>query len=183
MFKRFNYKEEVANAQQVKSSVHRAIRQKAVEQFPGLEPYLDEVMPKKDPIHLLKLRDSHLQLIVVNKEVLFFHDRDGPYMPTLRLVHKCPSMITHQTVDIGAFPFVMRGVNVMAPGLTSKGGKLTPAPVNTVVAVMGEGKEHAMAIGIMKMSSDQIKSVNKGIAIESVHFLNDGLWAYKNVDV
>lgn len=65
----------------------------------------------------------------------------------------------------------------MCPGLTSPGAKLTPlVPKDTVVAVMAEGKQHALAIGLMSMSSEEIQSVNKGNGIENLHYLNDGLW-------
>jgi PUA domain protein len=43
----------------------------------------------------------------------------------------------------------------MAPGLISEGGHLVPdLQINAPVAVMAEGKEHAMAIGVLSMSSD-----------------------------
>jgi predicted ribosome-associated RNA-binding protein Tma20 len=32
---------------------------------------------------------GHINLVVVNQTVLFFNIRDGPYYPTLRLLHKC----------------------------------------------------------------------------------------------
>ena len=45
----------------------------------------------------------------------------------------------------------------MCPGLTSKGGKLTPMEKKEgVVAIMAEGKEHALAIGITKMTTDEM---------------------------
>ena len=44
----------------------------------------------------------------------------------------------------------------MCPGLTSKGGKLTKCDKEKVVAIMAEGKQHALAIGITKMSSDEM---------------------------
>ena len=57
----------------------------------------------------------------------------------------------------------------MAPGLTSAGGKLVPnLKVMAPVAVMAEGKKHAMAIGVLSMSSSDIQTVNKGQAIEVV---------------
>jgi PUA domain protein len=40
---------------------------------------------------------------------------------------------------------------------------------------------NAMAVGITKMSTETIKKVNKGIAVDSVHFLNDGLWQTKSL--
>ena len=52
-------------------------------------------------------------------------------------------------------------------------------PVDTVVAVMAEGKEHAMAVGQMKMSSGDIRSINKGIGVETLTYLGDPLWQLK----
>ncbi len=40
----------------------------------------------------------------------------------------------------------------MCPGLTSKGGILPTVKKDEVVAVMAEGKEHALAIGLTTMS-------------------------------
>jgi Pre-PUA-like domain len=39
----------------VKSSVQRAIRTKVVETYPQLAPYIDEIIPKKSQLDLLKL--------------------------------------------------------------------------------------------------------------------------------
>jgi len=58
---------------------------------------------------------------------------------------------------------------------------MTPIEKNAIVAIMAEGKQHALAIGFMKMSTDEIASVNKGIAIETLHYLNDGLFQMKNI--
>jgi len=51
-----------------------------------------------------------------------------------------------------------------------------PPAVPAWAAIYAEGKEHAMAIGITKMSTADMKSVNKGIGVDNVHYLNDGLW-------
>ena len=39
-----------------------------------------------------------------------------------------------------------------------------------------EGKQHAIAVGITIMSTDEIKNVNKGMAVETTHFLGDCLY-------
>ena len=52
-------------------------------------------------------------------------------------------------------------------------------PVDTIVAVMAEGKEHAMAVGQMKMSSGDIRTINKGIGVETLTSLGDPLWQLK----
>jgi len=57
--------------------------------------------------------------------------------------------------DKGAIKHIFSGSHIMAPGLTSPGGHLVPnLPVHAPVAILAEGKQHAMAIGVLTMSSD-----------------------------
>lgn len=86
-------------------------------------------------------------------------------------------------VDRGAIKFILGGANIMCPGLTSKGAQLPDSPgydKGQVVAIYAEGKEHALAVGILTMSTEEIKSVNKGIGVELVSYLGDGLWVLKD---
>ena len=97
-------------------------------QYPGLEPVLDDLLPKKVPLIVVKwfvallllllqvrsqskilfcnmhtlgmmltvsfvCSQNHLNLVLVNSVPLFFNIRDGPYMPTLRLLHQCKFFI------------------------------------------------------------------------------------------
>eukprot|EP01135_Chromosphaera_perkinsii_P000602 Nk52_evm5s136 gene=Nk52_evmTU5s136 len=172
----FTEEECVSGTSQVKSSVGRGIRKKILEQYPMLEEVIDDLMPKKSPIILVKCHD-HINIVAVGGEMLFFNERDGPYYPLLKILHKYPNILPHQQVDRGAIQFVLSGANIMCPGLTSPGAKLTEdLPEGTIVAVMCEGKKHAIAVGLMKMSSEVIKTKNKGHGIDNIHYLNDGLW-------
>ena len=47
---------------------------------------------------------------------------------------------------------------------------------DTPVAIYAEGKEHAMAVGLTKMSTKDMRELNKGIGVDNMHYLNDGLW-------
>ena len=143
---------------------------------------MELVIPKKDPLTVCKCVD-HVQLVVGEQgEPTFFQCRQGPFIPTLRLLHRFPDILPKYQVDRGAIRFVLSGANIMAPGLTSKGGKMDDVPAESVVAIMAEGKEHACAIGITTMSSKQILTENKGIAVENTHWLNDGLWVMKTAE-
>ncbi|KAI9002697.1 PUA-like domain-containing protein [Gaertneriomyces semiglobifer] len=183
MFKKLT-KEEVSGKSKVKSSVQRAVRTKILEQYPALNPYIEEILPKKDPLILIKCHDR-LNIVSMNDEMLFFNHHDGPYYPHLRILHKYPDMMPHVRVDRGAIKFVLSGANIMCPGLTSKGAKLPEEslPINTPVAIMAEGKEHALAVGVTMMSTDDIKKVNKGVGVDLMHYLNDGMWRAKGIDV
>ena len=50
------------------------------------------------------------------------------------------------------------------------------------VAIYAEGKENALAVGYMKMTTDKMKETGKGIAVENLHYLIDGLWSTKTID-
>lgn len=77
-------------------------------------------------------------------------------MPTLRLFHKYPIFLPKQQVDKGAIRFVLSGANIMCPGLTSPGAAMTSCESGTVVAVVAEGKETALAIGLTALSTDDM---------------------------
>lgn len=51
---RFSGKEMVTNVNNSKSSVQKGIRNQLVEQFPFIEDYLDEIVPKKEPLKIVK---------------------------------------------------------------------------------------------------------------------------------
>lgn len=65
-------------------------------------------------------------------------------------------MMPQVRVDAGAIKHILSGADVMCPGLTNPNASLPDLPEGTMVAIMAEGKEHAMAIGQMKMSSAQM---------------------------
>lgn len=94
-----------------------------------------------------------------------------------------PDILPKVQVDRGAIRFVLKGADIMCPGLTSKGGKIdVELAAETPVCILAEGKENAIAIGLTKMSTEDIKNLNKGTGIENVHFLNDGLWNTNNLE-
>ena len=88
-------------------------------------------------------------------------------------------------IDRGAIRFLMGGANMMCPGMTSKGGYLPPVesaiPAGKPVAIYAEGKEHAAALGVMKMDTEEIKKVNKGVGVELITHLGDDLWAMRKI--
>ena len=83
-------------------------------------------------------------------------------------------------VDRGAIKFVLSGADVMCPGLTSAGGALPEAELaaDTIVAVFAEGKQHALAVGRLLLSTTEIREQNKGHGIANLHQLGDGLYMH-----
>lgn len=181
MFKKFDEKESISGITQLKSSVQKGIRAKLLDSMPGIEGYMDNFLPKKDAFKVVKCHD-HLELLINSSgRLLFFRSREGPWCPTLKLLHQYPFLLPKQKVDKGAIKFVLSGANIMCPGLTHPNAKMTECPENTIVAIFAEGKENALAIGKTVMSTADIASKNKGIGVENYHYLNDGLWNMKEI--
>jgi malignant T-cell-amplified sequence len=180
MFRKFDPSADVSTSTQVKASVQRAIKSQIGDANPALtEEILDELLPKKDPLVQYKV-GPHLMLYCQHVESqeegvsasdipVFFQHRDGPVLPTLKFVHQYPTVkFMSVTVDKGAIPYLLGGANVMCPGLTNPGGAL---PEDTTdedghvqlgldkgagVVIFAEGKQHALAIGVMSLSSAEM---------------------------
>lgn len=176
MFSNFKSRADIRSVTPVKSSVQKSIKAKLIELYPGLAPHIDEIIPKKSQLSLSKCEDR-ISLYSVDNKVVFFQSFDDAMIPSLRLVHLYPEAFTTVRVDRGAIKFVLSGANIMAPGMTSAGGMLPDTlDVGTVVIVLAEGKEHAVAVGVTKMTAEDMRTKNKGHGVDTAHFLGDWLW-------
>ncbi|EPE06230.1 translation machinery-associated protein 20 [Ophiostoma piceae UAMH 11346] len=195
------FKKEITSAprQKLKSSVQRSLRQSLLTTYPLLTPFADEILPKKASLLSIKLPDRAV-LYVLDAEPLFFESgkpgSDIPLLPHLRLVHRFPQAFPSIRIDRGAIRYVLGGATLMAPGLTSAGGRL-PDPRKTdddidcrddegrwsrelaagePVVIMAEGKQEACAVGLLVAGTKDVKDKGKGPVVEDAHFLGDGLW-------
>ena len=104
IYYRFDSDTEVSGISQTKSSVAKGIRQRLLKDYPPIEPYLDDIVPKKEALNIIKwyvlfsellvfnsknCSHDHIELLAVKGELLFFRQRVGPYIPCLKLLHKC----------------------------------------------------------------------------------------------
>jgi PUA domain protein len=173
---RFSVKEDISGFETVKNSVARKVKAELQDRYPTISDNIDEMFPKKENMLMYKSRDK-VQFLVHKGEAVFFSSKNGPFLPTLRLVHQFPEMLPKLQVDRGAIPFVLKGAPIMAVGITSKGGNI-PQELDAKVPVMivAEGKENAISVGLTAMSTADMKSGKSGAGVENVHFMGDGLW-------
>ncbi|CAJ0648346.1 9810_t:CDS:10, partial [Entrophospora sp. SA101] len=84
--------------------------------------------------------------------LLFCSNIVGVNMKTLQ---KNPDTFPKLQVDKGAIKFILSGANIMCPGLTSKGARIDEElPAEAIVSIFAEGKEHALAVGLTKKSTE-----------------------------
>ncbi len=97
-------------------------------------------------------------------------------MPALRTLHAYPNMYPRFTADEGALKFLLKGANLMCPGLINEQASMDDVEEGAVVMVYVHGHEHCLAVGIAKMSTPQIREVKEGIAVEVIHYVGDSFW-------
>lgn len=177
MFKRFSVDENVSGQSAMKSSQQRAARSKIVEQMPGIAQYVEDFFPKKEKTTMVKCTGHISILASAGGTPLFIHIRNGDFIPTLRTLHRYPFLLPVVRVDRGAIKHVINGAHIMVPGLRSSRALLKDnIEKGTIVAVYAESKEHALAVGIAQMSTQEIQATDKGVAVENVHHVSDDLW-------
>jgi predicted RNA-binding protein (TIGR00451 family) len=126
------------------------------------------------------LSPERATLYTIDSTPLFFQRFDDPPIPHLRLIHAYPTALPTIQIDRGAIRFVLSGATLMAPGLTSPGGRLPDAEhaleAGQVVAIKAEGKEEVCLVGALKVGTEEMKSKGKGVVMDEGHYLGDGLW-------
>lgn len=129
---------------------------------------------------MMMYRPERTTLYTLDTTPLFYQPMDGPPIPHLKLLHQFPSALPRIRIDRGAIRFVLSGATLMAPGLTSPGGRLPDKEhelkEGDVVAVVAEGKEEICLVGVLKMGTEEMKEKKKGVVMDEGHYLGDGLW-------
>lgn len=144
----------------------------------------------------MKLPDRCTLYVLESTPLFYQQDGQPTLLPHLRLVHRFPQAFPSVRIDRGAIRFVLSGATLMAPGLTSPGGRL-PLPKEDApegggldenghwmrelkkgdpVIILAEGKEEACAVGLLVEGTKEVKEKGKGPVVEEAHCLGDGLW-------
>jgi PUA domain protein len=145
-------------------------------------------------------RPDRVTLYLIGSTPLFYQHMTDLLLPHLRLVHRFPTCFPSIRIDRGAIRFVLSGATLMAPGLTSAGGRLPTGNAEETgkygetavegegfyggrelepgepVVVCAEGKVEACAVGLLSMGTKEVKEKGKGPVVEDAHYLGDGLW-------
>lgn len=134
-------------------------------------PALAEIIAKKKELELVELEGGERIYFQDGKPVLIWHD--GKVMPSLAMPQQLLDCIPRVVVDMGAVPFVVKGADIMAPGIrmVSEGAKQ-----GEVVLVVDERHSKGLAIGILIMGREEIFQVRKGKAVKNIHHVGDEIW-------
>lgn len=108
--------------------------------------------------------------ILVDGEYWFFL-HESAFVPSLRLL-QTQSLLPQVTVDMGAVPFVVRGADIMRPGITA----VEDVQKDGFVVVVDQNHGKPLAVGQALMSGDDMRAARTGRVIQTIHYVGDELW-------
>lgn len=136
-----------------------------------LYPYIDlEKLRDIEKVARVEI-DKFIIMIIGSIPAFFYIDDEGPY-PLLLMLNTIKPKIPYVVVNEGAIRPIMRGADVMVPGII----ELSEFKRNDIVGVMEPSKKAFIAVTKALMSSDEIRERSKGCALRTLHYANDKLW-------
>jgi PUA domain protein len=139
------------------------IRSKDLEK--ELSDYKFEVS-KKD---IIQIMDD--KIILINKIPFFFY-HEKKLVPTLKLLIQ-KDLLQSVYVDQGAIKFVIKGADIMRPGITAFDSEIKNGDF---IVIKDSLHKKPLAVGISLYSSEEISKLKTGIILRNIHFLGDDLW-------
>jgi len=125
----------------------------------------------KGPIEVLELEEGK-EIILAAGEALLFR-LSGKIFPMLKSLDRIP--LKRVVVDMGAVPHVANGADVMAPGVVSADGEVTPGEG---VAVVDERHGKPIAVGQALVPGVEMQGP-RGEVIKNLHHVGDEIWRFQ----
>ena len=93
--------------------------------------------------------------------------------PTLRGVLAKPFDERRIVVDSGAIPFMVKGADLMRPGIVSVSDDIKEGGPVVIVA---ESYKKPLAVGIALMNSADMMACDTGKVAKNIHYVGDDIW-------
>ena len=126
-----------------------------------IPPVLVEI-GKSSPYNLLLFNGQPYALLI-----------DGHPFLNLRGMMKYKPQKKWLSVDMGAVPYVTKGADVMAPGITDADRDIR---TGDLVWIKDEKNGQPLAIGEAVMDGEEMVVSRKGKAVKILHHVNDEIW-------
>jgi PUA-domain protein len=154
----------IKSRHQLRKSQHKEMINKIKDFFEDAD-----VMFKKNRFEVVNTDDY--ELLLIDGRPLFFIIDSQPFFTVQGALELQPKKRL-VTVDAGAVPFVVKGADIMKPGIVSADPDINEGDM-VIIIEKTHGKP--LAIGRALVSGDQMTE-NSGKAIKTIHRVGDKLW-------
>lgn len=151
------------------------LKNKKVKEIKNNLSQYEEIIPKKAKVELVKIEDLP-EIYLVDDEPLLMQSNDE-IIPTLKAALKMDIDSKYATVDQGAINFVIKGADIMSPGIVEADETITPGET---IIVLDDVHRKPLAIGTSLITGQEMMDNDKGKAIKNLHYVGDTIW---NLDI
>ena len=109
--------------------------------------------------------------ILYKEEEKFLINIKGNYFPHLKTINESEYKSVY--VDKGAIPFVIKGADLMRPGIQKIDKSIQE---NEIILVKDENHNKTIAIGISQFSTNEMEKQEKGKSVKIIHYAGDSLY-------
>ncbi|HIP89420.1 MAG TPA: DUF1947 domain-containing protein [Thermococcus paralvinellae] len=141
------------------------------------EEVTKRMINKKDNVQIAEF-DKITQILFVNGKPMFIK-RQNLVFPLVIALYELSNeedlrkWKRRVVVDEGAVPFILKGADVMAPGIVDADEEIKEGDF---VFVVEENYGRPLAIGIALMNGREMKEKNRGKAVKIIHHAKDKIW-------
>ena len=128
----------------------------------------------QEKLELLKIEDLP-NILLINGEPLLMQT-ENKIIPTLKAVLSLEITEKYATVDMGAINFVIKGADIMSPGIVDADKTIV---AGETIVIIEETHKKPIAIGTSLISGEEMIENSKGKAIENLHYVGDTIWDLK----
>lgn len=110
--------------------------------------------------------------LYVDSTVIAFKYNDK-FIPSLKSesVNSLPKV----TIDMNAIPFMIKGADLMRPGIT----KLETFQKGDIVLVIDENYSKGICLAESMYESEELSKMEKGKVMKNIHYVGDEIWQFK----
>jgi PUA-domain protein len=100
----------------------------------------------------------------------FYHNK--VLVPTLKLLLK-EIILPKITIDMGAIKFVIKGADIMRPGITQIDDTVEKGKP---IVIVDETHGKPIAVGIALLGAKEMRESKSGKVIQNIHYVGDEIW-------
>ncbi|KQC05208.1 MAG: RNA-binding protein [Methanoculleus sp. SDB] len=116
---------------------------------------------------------SAFTLYLIDRKPLLM-EYGGWVFPTLRGAIDRPFSERHIEVDMGAVAFMVKGADVMRPGIVAFSDDII---AGSPVVITEERHKKPLSIGIALYDSAALRGMDRGKAVQNLHYVGDDIWS------
>ncbi len=155
----------------MKTKKRNFLKNKKIKEIKNQLGIYENIIPKKSQVEYIKVEDMPDIYLIDGKPLLM--QTEDKIIPTLKAILNEETIENEVVVDMGAINFVIKGADIMSPGIVAAQDTITEG--DTVV-IVDEQHHKPLAIGTALITGPEMVENNKGKAIKNLHYVGDPIW-------